>query len=95
MSTDQTPAPPATIDDAPKDKPDGKPIDNLVDLIREMEPFLDSFGVAHCMLPTGNSNGQSAWRLNDEAVEQHPGTGNVNGMAGTRGDENTEKGGIQ
>jgi hypothetical protein len=33
-----------------------------------MKPFLDNFGVAHCIMPTGSGAGQGIWRLDDAAV---------------------------
>ncbi len=63
MQTKQPQALPTTADDRPPDTPIGI----LVGLVKEMEPFLDSFGVAHCVIPA--SNGQKrTWRLNAPAV---------------------------
>jgi len=55
-------------DKAPTDEPNGGSIDKLIGLIKEMKPFQDTFGSAHCMMAAGDSDQHLVCRLDDQAV---------------------------
>ncbi len=48
--------------------PPACPIQRLIGLIRAFEPFLDSFGHAHCRLPARNPSARTTWKLEDPPV---------------------------